>query len=83
MVLERAGKNTGIDYWLMSKATPEIEKASGRLEVSGIFTGTTAQINRRFQMKLIQSDQSDTTNLPAIIGIAEFSKPQTRLEEKQ
>ena len=83
MVLERADKNTGIDYWLMSKSTPEIEKASGRLEVSGIFSGTATQINRRFQMKLVQSDQSDAMNLPAIIGIAEFSRPQTRLEEKK
>ena len=83
MVLERADKTTGIDYWLMSKLTPEIDEPSGRLEVSGIFTGTTAQMTRRFQMKLIQSDQSDTTNLPAIIGIAEFSKPQTQLEAKK
>jgi drug/metabolite transporter superfamily protein YnfA len=83
MVLERADKTTGIDYWLMSKSTPEIDEPSGRLGVSGIFSGTTAQITRRFQMKLIQSDQSDATNLPAIIGIAEFSKPQTRLEEKK
>jgi len=83
MVLERADRNTGIDYWLMSKSTLEIEKASGRLEISGIFTGTTVQINRRFQMKLVQSGQSDAVNLPAIIGIAEFSRPQTRLEEKK
>ena len=83
MVLGQAGKNTGIDYWLMSKSTQKIEEASGRLEVSGIFSGTIAQITRRFQMKLIQSNQSDVTNLPAIIGIAEFSKPQTQLETKK
>ena len=83
MALEQADINSGIDYWLMSKSTPEMLKKSGRLEVSGIFSGTSAQIARRFQMKLIQSDQSDATNLPAIIGIAEFSKPQTRLEEKK
>jgi hypothetical protein len=82
MVLERADEDTGIDYWLMSRATPEIELASGRLEISGIFSGTSAQMARRFRMKLIQTDQSDTTNLPAIIGIAEFSKPQTLLENK-
>jgi len=82
MPLAQADINSGIDYWLMSKLTPEIDEPSGRLEVSGIFTGTTAQMTRRFQMKLIQSDRSDVTNLPAIIGIAEFSKPQTQLEKK-
>ena len=82
VVLERANDDTGIDYWLMSKSTPTEEKVTGRLEISGIFSGTPAQINQRFRLKLIQSEQSDDTNLPAIIGIAEFSKPQTRLEGK-
>ncbi len=82
-VLERAESDTGIDYWLMLKTESEIEKPSGRLEISGIFSGTPAQIKQRLQLKLIQSDRSDPTDLPAIIGIAEFSKPQTRLEEKK
>ena len=83
IVLARAGIDTGIDYWLTSKSMPKIDEPNGRLEILGIFSGVTAQMAKRFQMKLIQSDQFDATNLPAIIGIAEFSKPQTRLEEKK
>jgi hypothetical protein len=69
MALEQADIDSGIDYWLMSKLKPEIDEPCGRLEVSGIFSGTAAQITRRFRMKLIQSDKSDETGLPAIIGI--------------
>jgi hypothetical protein len=84
-IIGKAGEKTGIDFWLGNKpfqGTDELFIQSGRLEVSGIFSGTKTQIKRRFQLKLIQSKQSEATNLPVFIGVSEFSKPQTRLEKR-
>ena len=85
-IVRKAREGYGIDFLLGSKSSKYSEELlvqEGRLEVSGIFSGTKTQIKKRFQLKLIQTSQSDSTNLPVIIGISEFSEPQTRLEKKQ
>jgi len=84
-IIGQAGETSGIDFWLGNKFSKDLEKLfarAGRLEVSGIFSGTKTQIKQRFQLKLIQTNQSESTGLPVIIGISEFSEPQTRLERK-
>ena len=84
-IIGKAKEGSGIDFWLgnqSSKDSEELFTQTGRLEVSGIFSGTRTRIKRRFEMKLIQSRQSESTNLPVIIGVSEFSEPQTRLERK-
>ena len=84
-IIGKADEKSGIDFWLGNqflKNPDELFIPTGRLEVSGIFSGTKTQIKRRFQLKLIQTRQSESTGLPIIIGITEFGKPQTRLEKR-
>ena len=85
-IIGKAGEKSGIDFWLGNRFSEDSEglfTPSGRLEVSGIFSGTKTQIRQRFRLKLTQSRQSESTNLPVIIGITEFRTPQTRLERKK
>ena len=85
MIIGKADEKSGIDFWLGNQSLKETDKLfipTGRLEVSGIFSGTKTQIKRRFQLKLDQTRQSESTDLPVIIGVTEFGKPQTRLEKR-
>ena len=64
----------GIDFWLSK--TDEFDFFA-RLEVSGIHKTTKENsIKRRLKIKLTQTNQSDSTNIPVYICIIEFSKPQ-------
>jgi hypothetical protein len=83
LVMERAVKGFGFDYWLGSE-DQSVESALPfqnltRLEVSGILNGTTAQLNARVNTKLAQIEPTDDV-CPAIIGVVEFSGPQIHLE---
>lgn len=86
-VVERSRKGTGFDYWLGKKELVENEDRNffqnrERLEVSGILSGTGAQIKTRVKEKKLQTGQSDGTGLPAWIAVVEFGHPQSTLEKK-
>jgi len=82
-IIERSRKGTGFDYWLGYDNDLLFQNAA-RLEVSGIFKETennTAE--KRFQMKMKQTDKSDNYNIPAYISVVEFSNPKTIFDKKQ
>lgn len=86
-VFERSCKGTGFDYWLSKKSLEENDDLNfllgkERLEVSGILSGTDAEIKARAKQKKDQTDQSDKLGLPAWIVIVEFSHPQSTLAKK-
>ena len=67
---------TGMDYWITGNDDAEIFLA--RLEVSGIFKGSSSQIRSRLETKLEQTKASDDTKLPAYAAIVEFGSPEIR-----
>lgn len=81
-VIERSRKGTGFDYWLGDKNS-ELFQKKARLEVSGILTGDDVALTNRYNAKVIQTEQSDDTNLPAYISIVEFSKPKAIYKTKE
>jgi hypothetical protein len=82
-VVERSRKGTGFDYWLGKKEETEpLFQNKARLEVSGIAKGSLPEIGKRAQQKLKQTKQSDSTKLPAIVAVVEFSAPRSRLVKK-
>ncbi len=83
-VIKRSAKRTGFDYWLGEKEDEQYPfQNKARLEISGILQENKKNpINRRADVKLIQTKQSDNLNLPAYIVIVEFSKPQSQVVKK-
>ena len=83
VVMERAAKGWGFDYWLGLENTVEENDLPfqdlTRLEVSGILHGSQSQVNTRVQGKLNQVQVSDDV-CPAIVGVVEFSTPRIHLE---
>lgn len=77
-IVERAVKGTGIDWWL-GEAGDSLFQRKARLEVSGILTGTTAQLTNRVSAKVEQTRRSDGTGLEAFVVVVEFSGPQARV----
>ena len=75
--IEKARKKTGIDYWLGIEENFLFQNKF-RLEVSGIRNGTDQQLATRFDRKMVQSERSDSTKLPALIIIIEFGKPKVK-----
>jgi len=73
-IIEKSARKNGFDYWLGQKEDVLFQKKA-RLEISGIFSGTEKEINTRYKVKVKQTNQSDSLNLTAFIGIVEFSKP--------
>jgi hypothetical protein len=73
-IIERSRKGTGFDYWLGEKDSVLFQKIA-RLEVSGILQGDDTAMMNRYNAKVIQTEQSDDTALPAYISIIEFSRP--------
>ena len=71
---------TGMDYWMTGDDDSEIFLA--RLEVSGIFKGSSSQIGRRLEVKLEQTKASDDTRLPAYAAIVEFGSPEIRVSKR-
>jgi hypothetical protein len=75
-ILERSIRTTGFDYWLGNKDDDGILfQKKARLEISGIFKGDKKSIKKRVDLKLTQTNQSDSLNIPAYISIIEFSEP--------
>lgn len=81
-IIERSRKGTGFDYWLgYENEIPFLNSA--RLEISGIFKETEQNnVDKRFQIKKKQTNQSDESQLPAYISIVEFSKPKAIFAKK-
>ena len=73
-IVEKSARKNGFDYWLGKKDDILFQKKA-RLEISGIFNGSEKDINKRYNVKVKQTEQSDALKIPAYIGIVEFSKP--------
>ena len=73
-VVERSWKGTGFDYWLGDEDSMPFQ-SKARLEVSGIGSGTRADVQRRVRIKTRQTDPSDSTGLPAYVVVVEFGSP--------
>lgn len=73
-IIERSARKNGFDYWLGKKGDILFQKKA-RLEISGIFNGSEKEVNARYKVKIKQTNQSDSLNLPAYIAIVEFSNP--------
>ena len=71
---------TGMDYWMTGDDDAEIFLA--RLEVSGIFKGSSSQIGSKLKTKLEQTKASDDTKLPAYAAIVEFGSPEIRVSKR-
>ncbi len=56
--------------------------AKGRMEVSGILNGDDQQISARTRSKLRQTNQSDSSALPAYVVVVEFSQPVAEVTRK-
>ena len=80
-VIEASRQGTGIDYWL-GEPSDDIFERTGRLEVSGIRQGTESVIRRRVNLKLRQTDRSDTTGKPAVVIVVEFGTPLAEVARK-
>ncbi len=80
-IVERSVRKTGFDYWLGQKGDILFQKKA-RLEISGIFEGAKKELRKRYQVKVRQTDVSDNLNLPAYIGIVEFSNPMAIFQTK-
>ena len=79
-IVKRSRKKTGVDYWLGKKDDPLFQEAA-RLEISGILNGK-EEIKTRKKLKLQQTSQSDSTNLPAFVSIVEFRTPAIDFDKK-
>ena len=73
-IIEKSARKNGFDYWLGQKGDILFQKKA-RLEISGIFKGAEKDVNARYKVKVKQTNQSDSLNLPAYVGIVEFSNP--------
>lgn len=73
-IIEKSARKNGFDYWLGQKGDILFQKKA-RLEISGIFKGVVMDVNARYKVKVKQTNQSDSLNLPAYVGIVEFSNP--------
>jgi len=80
-VVERSVLGTGIDWWLGSTDDPLFQRKA-RLEVSGIMSGSTAQVDARARIKIEQTRRSDDTGLEAYIVVVEFSAPQAQVVKR-
>jgi len=81
-IIEKSARKNGFDYWLGQKGDTLFQKKA-RLEMSGIFKGTVNDVNARYKVKIKQTNQSDSVNLPAYVGIVEFSNPSANFGAKK
>jgi hypothetical protein len=83
VVVERSAKGTGFDYWLGDGDYEGLPFVNGmaRLEVSGILTGTTNQIDSRIRQKKDQMIPTDHV-APGFAAVVEFGTPIARVESK-
>ena len=60
----------------------ELFQKKARLEISGIMQGDDTGMWNRYNAKVMQTEQSDYTSLPAYISIIEFSRPKAIFKKK-
>jgi len=84
VVIKRAFRTTGIDYWLgnINGENDDNFLKGGRLEISGIRIGNEATIRQRVNQKIDQVKKSDKTSLPVFIIVTEFSNPRSRVIQR-
>jgi hypothetical protein len=86
-VIEEALIGTGVDYWLGYDDThPNFDKLNfinARVEISGILEEKgTNTLEARVRKKMVQTEQSDSTKLPAYVSIIEISTPKDYFAKK-
>jgi hypothetical protein len=81
-IIQRSRKGDGFDYWLGYKDDILFQNKA-RLEISGIYENNNIEVNKRYNVKLKQTEQTDNINLPAFIGIIEFSNPLAKFGKKR
>ena len=82
VVIQRSKKGTGFDYWLGDDDSDDDPFVGlSRLEVSGILTGTTSQIDSRMKQKKEQIAPTDHV-ASGLVAVVEFGTPIARLENK-
>jgi hypothetical protein len=81
VVVERSKKGPGFDYWLGDNDDDLLFSGKARLEVSGILSGSTAQLQSRVKQKKAQIKPSDHL-APGYIAVVEFGNPTAHLEVK-
>lgn len=77
IVLQRARKGMGFDYWV-GPAEGSLLQQAEHLEVSGIRRGSESAIKARLLEKTRQTQRFRTTT-PAWVAVVEFSSPVLRL----
>lgn len=83
VVVERANRGTGFDYWLGSQSE-EVAPYEAKMEVSGIRNGDETDIRRRVREKMEQIARPVppvAPNLPAYAVVTEFSRPVAEIRE--
>ena len=85
-IIERAAKGDGFDYWLFEQEDwdeANFLQGSARLEVSGIMHAEKdSEIKSRVKQKKKQTEQSDDFNIPAVIVVVEFSRPEVHMVQR-
>ena len=83
VVVERAKRGTGFDYWLGSQTVEEVAPYEAKMEVSGIRNGK-PEVAKRVRQKLAQMARPNppvAPNLPAYAVVIEFSSPIAAIRE--
>ncbi|MDQ6695042.1 MAG: hypothetical protein M3014_11595 [Chloroflexota bacterium] len=81
-VIERAPQGSGVDYYLAYRDTELPFERAARLEVSGIGSGSIAEVRKRVNEKTKQTYPSDQGGLPAYIVVVEFGQPMAQVVTK-
>ena len=83
VVVARANRGDGFDYWLGSQ-TEEVAPYEAKMEVSGIRSGGESDIAKRMRQKVEQMARPNppvAPNLPAYAVVIEFSRPVAAIRE--
>jgi len=80
-IVEKSARKNGFDYWLGKKDDILFQKKA-RLEISGIFNGSEKDINKRYNVKVKQTEQSDALKIPAYIALLNLVNLLLILERK-
>jgi hypothetical protein len=84
-IIRRSRRGTGFDYWL-GTAQDDAElpfQNKERLEVSGMRSGDSGRVKARVNEKLKQVQPSDSSALPALIVVVEFSAPLSEMARNE
>ena len=82
LVVERARKGTGFDYWLGSQPD-EFAPYEAKMEVSGLRNANDSAVRSRVRKKVAQMTKGTSgPPLPAYAVVTEFSRPVTEIREE-